>query len=409
MPRIQRNPVTLMAGSSFTRSLQSTPQNPTRKVAPSLPVPTVQQVSNAVFGKKLSPAPRNPVTEFHKLFGEGNPVPQKVLTIDDVAPVAMPLCPHGIRLTKDEYIFETSYKGKPFQKRMFGVSYFLYPKSFECIDCHPVCVHGLSLTPEEIKSRARFSQDCPDCTGKFTNAAYLAVYLAKQKLTEGHGMSLTQGEFVTSYGLRITKAGANFAQAGGSREVDKVDTSGLANSTSQIGHGPTGEYGEDADYDGDKVDEDGDPISYFPSETQRAFESARAESTKDALDIVLYKIVPDKNSRDWIVTGNGTEVYRCDSYDGARKAVRELTEFDRLNFKSTRSKHAAKIEHKIEDTLTAPEVPSVPEKLAGMKEQKPNRKVWTVSEESDLQKEITDEIEKDYLPVRAEHIPSDAN
>src|SRR5947207_6161645 len=103
--RMQRKriPVTLMAGSSFIRSLQKPPQVPPKQSTGVIPIQS-QTVSTFLGLDRV--AKNNPVTEFHRLFGSEPPPQEKILTIDDVAPVALPFCPHGVRLTKDEYILE---------------------------------------------------------------------------------------------------------------------------------------------------------------------------------------------------------------------------------------------------------------------------------------------------------------
>jgi hypothetical protein len=240
--RMQRKrvPVTLMAGSSFTRSLQKPPQIPPEPNKRTVPIPP-QTVSNFLGLDRT--AKKNPIAEFHKLFGSESLSQEKLLTIDDVAPVAMPKCPHGVRLTKDEYIFELSYKGRPFHKRINGKRYFLYPKSFECIECLPVCIHGMELTAKERDSRKRFSNRCPECTGEIKSARNLKTFLSKQHLTESWGMSLTEGEVVTSYGLRITKAGKNYVVAGGSKVMEFEDAKAEGHILeSNIGFGPSSVY-----------------------------------------------------------------------------------------------------------------------------------------------------------------------
>jgi hypothetical protein len=288
MPRVQRkrNPVNL-TGSSFTRSLPKAPQIP-----PANPNTVAAALNPVVFSVPFTPA-TNPTTEFHKLFGEDNPTPQKELTLDDVAPVAMPKCGHGVRITTDEYSFQKLYKRK-FHLRIYGETIFL-PKSFECIQCFPVCIHGLELSPKEIDSGKRFSGKCPACVGKITSAKNLESYLKKQKLTESWGMSLTDGEFVTSYGLRITKSALNLVRVGGSKEVEQTDADyvsvvedgvndevvAVQNKTPErLGYGPSDNY----DFDGVKTDDLGDPLMFTPSETIKAFETARTQETKEALD-----------------------------------------------------------------------------------------------------------------------------
>jgi len=239
MPHTQRkrNPVTVMAGSSFTRTLQKQPQAPPKQDVKAIPIP-LQTASNFLGLDRVTK--NNPVTEFHGLFGSKPPAPEKILTIDDVAPVALPKCPHGMRLTKDEYVFELSYHGKPFHKRMNGKKYFLYPKSFECIECHPVCIHGMELTAKERDLRKRFSNRCPECTGEIKSARNLKTFLSKQHLTESWGMSLPEGGFVTSYGVPITKAGKNYVVAGGSKAMEFEDAKAEGHiPESNIGFGPS--------------------------------------------------------------------------------------------------------------------------------------------------------------------------
>ncbi len=231
----KRIPVTLMAGSSFTRSFQRPPQLPPVQSARVIPI-TPQTVATFLGLDRV--AKNNPVTEFHGLFGSKPPAPEKILTLDDVAPVAMPKCPHGVRLTKDEYIFECSYK-RTFHMLINGKSYFVKPKSFECIKCHPVCIHGMELTIDEVGSGKRFSGKCPECVGKVTSRNNLEAYISKQKLTESWGMSMTEGELVTSYGLRITKAGKNLVRIGGSRAMEYADAvHEVGDPTAGMGKGP---------------------------------------------------------------------------------------------------------------------------------------------------------------------------
>jgi hypothetical protein len=147
--------------------------------------------------------------------------PHNLKTLDDVAPVALPKCRHGIRLTADEFRFEAQYKNK-FHKRMDGKSYFI-PKSFECVDCHPVCIHGKELNAAERDSRKRFSFDCPACNSEVKDPEKIEEFLKKQNLGIHYGMALTEGEVVTSYGLRISKAGKNFAQGGNLKEMEEQD------------------------------------------------------------------------------------------------------------------------------------------------------------------------------------------
>jgi len=227
-----------MAGSSFTRSLQRPPQAPPEQKV--IPISS-QTVSDFLALGRVTKT--NPVTEFHKLFGSEPPPQEEILTIDDVAPVAMPKCPHGVWLRKVEYIFELSYKGRPYCRRINGKTYFTDPKSFECIKCHPVCIHGMELIPKELESCKRFSGKCPECTGKIRSAKNLEAYLSKQKLTEAWGMSLTEGELVTSYGLRITKAGKNLVRIGGSRAMEHADAvEEVGGFETGIGFGPNNDY-----------------------------------------------------------------------------------------------------------------------------------------------------------------------
>jgi len=249
-PQRKRIPFVYSAGSPLPpRSLDALPgEMPPTSEQPVQPLPL------SVDTKKLLESWRQTASE-------------RVLTLDDVAPVALPKCKHGVRLTKDEYIFERSYKNK-YHLRMNGKSvpaelrgsYFM-PKSFECIQCLPVCIHGLELTAKELNSGKRFSHKCIECVGKFTNAAHLATYLAKQKLSMDRGKALTEGEVVTSYGLPMIKAGQYFAQGGGSKEIEDIDANyievvddgngvvAIQTSPSRNGSGP-----DTDDYDHEKVD-----------------------------------------------------------------------------------------------------------------------------------------------------------
>src|ERR1700682_739960 len=95
-PQRKRTPVTLMAGSGRTPYLQKPPQVPPRNIK--IQSVTPQAVLEFLAINKV--AKTNPVEEFHRLFGSEPPPQEKILTIDDVAPVAMPKCPHSVRLTK---------------------------------------------------------------------------------------------------------------------------------------------------------------------------------------------------------------------------------------------------------------------------------------------------------------------
>ncbi len=319
MPRAQRkkNPVSFLAGGSLPRAIQKDPQVPPKE-------------SNAVEAIKSRMLAFRVDTILHPTVPKWN-------------------CDHGIRIAEDEIRFQSQWKRKYHTPKE-------PPISFECIRCYPICVHGLGLTPKEINSGKRFSGTCPKCVGKFTNVASLAAYLEKQQLSINQGMSLNEGEHRTSYGYLIPKSGNNFVQAGGSKETEQIDAA-------QFSSGPVGSSGhgsdDDYDFDGVKTDDLGDPVSLVPSETTKAFEQARTESTKEALDIISYEIIPAENNSGWIILGNGIEISRHDSHKSAKKAIKELTEFDRLNFENARSKGATNLEHKEEDLLSEIEIPEI--------------------------------------------------
>ena len=400
-----------LAGSTLLRrGEQKAPQQ-----VPQLPfnIGSTEEVRDLLESWRGPRKPTNPKADAAKVLGL-DLTAEKTLTLDDVAPVAMPLCPHKIRLTKDELVFESLYKRK-FRLRISGKTFFI-PKSFECIHCHPVCIHGLPLTKKELDSGKRFSAECPACIQKVKDPAKLETFLKQQNLSAASGMSLTEGEFTTSYGLRITKAGKNFAQGGGSKEIEETDANyieivddGEGVVAIRTPSGPSRDgYGPDdaADVDGETVDETGDPISFLPSETVKAFENARADATKEVLDLnrPTYEIVRDEiKGSGWIVFANDVEVSKHRTKTEAEAAVNELSELDRLNFANSKTRQ--KIEHSVQDVLAAEEHPRGVEKLTGMKEQKPNPKVWTEKENQDLQKEIVGEIERYDTPVRAEFAP----
>jgi hypothetical protein len=213
------------------------------------------------------------------------------LTLDDVAPVALPKCPHGIRLTKDEYIFERSYK-RTFHKRMNGKripieirgTYFM-PKSFECFDCHPVCIHGMDLNSEERKSRKRFSFNCPACNTDVKDPDQIEEFLKKQKLSVGDGMALTEGEIITSYGLPVTKAGQNHMTGGGSKDMEDRDTKSTNRGDMQArAKRPKGwDSGTYVD-EQNSVNELNEPVSSVPSKTIKKAESIRSADTRSTIE-----------------------------------------------------------------------------------------------------------------------------
>ena len=253
-----------------------------------------------VFGTEHKPKqPTDPRRAFHGLFGDTEVPEEKVRTIDDEFPVGMPFCPHKVRLNKNEYIFETSYKGRPYCRKMNGRIVFASPKSFECIRCHPVCVHGLELTKAEIKTGVRYSAKCPGCTKKITDRRVLEQFFSTQRLALGEGMSLLEGAFQTSYGLWITKPGKRFQVSGGSKKMEQLDAAHVAitddgpagngreggviavftgDKRSKLGWGP--DTNRDDDFKNWPVDGAGDPGTIGPSEVVSAFEYASAE-TKD--------------------------------------------------------------------------------------------------------------------------------
>lgn len=323
---------------------------------------------------------------------------EKVLTLDDVVPVARLKCPHGIWLTMDEMRLRATYKRKyhTFKSR---------PKSFECIDCHPVCIHGISLTAAEKISGKRFSMNCFECNTTIQDPAKIEIYLAKQKLSPHHGMALHEGEVVTSYGLRITKSGQNYVQGGGSKDIEQTDAqhvdvvdTGDETIAVQSGGPDRDGYGPDSaeDHDGETVDELGDPISYAPSETVGHFERARTEATEDfveALKRVSYEIRRDEvKGVGWIATADDVEIGKYRTKDEAKTVVRDLQELDRLNFRS--DKQQASIEHSIQDVTTTDILPDSVGQLKGMGEQNVNKDIWKKSETANLQKDVADEIEK---------------
>jgi hypothetical protein len=401
-----------------TLGVKGKPQAP-----PILPLIPINLPRTLIVTPKRATDPRR---DFHKLFGETNVPEEKVLTLDDVAPVKVRQCPHGVRLTRSEYEFEASYRGRPYCRKMNGRIIFMYPKSFECIQCHPVCIHGLELTEEEVKTGKRFSAACPGCTNTVTNPAAIAKFLTKNGAGQYDGMSLIEGRFVTSYGLVITKAGKNFAQGGGSKEMERTDAENveiqdtIAEGVIAVrtpGGRDTSGYGPDTEID-DEVghwgsDSTGDPISFVPSQTVHAFESVRQESVKELLDIVSYEIVRDENKGKvvdgelypygWIVTANDKEIGKFKTKREAEEHLAEVKETDLLDFKTERSKASKKVlEHKATDILSTVEEPYTPEKLTGLKDQKVNTGPfgWKESETRKLQDEIVEEVERYDTPVR---------
>jgi len=253
MPRKQqkKNPVSFLAGGhGFIRTIQKAPQVPPRESE--INVATPEDRAKAIESRMLS------------------------YRVDTILHPTLPKwnCVHGKPITEDEIRFQALWKRK-----------FHTPKeppiSFECIQCYPICIHGLKLTPKEVNSGNRFSKTCPKCAGKFTNAASLAAYLEKQQLSENYGLSLSEGVLVTSFGYRVLKSGENFVQGGGSKETEQIDAAQF--STGPVGgsgHGPDDHY----DFDGEKVDDLGDPVSFTPSELTKGFEKARTEETKETLE-----------------------------------------------------------------------------------------------------------------------------
>lgn len=309
MPRPQRkkSPVSWMAGSSFTRSIQKPPQAPPEDSRPQTPE---SLVANRMLSYRLESArPSLPIWN----------------------------CVHEIRITPDELRFEALWKRR-----------FHTPKeppiSFECIRCYPVCIHGLLLTKNEINSGTRFSAKCPVCVNKITDPAKLEEYLKKQKLTENWGMSLTEGELITSYGLRITKSGANLMFMGGGKEVEGID----ADSFSLGPVKPTGAGPEGTEDESITVDALGDPLGSELSEFIKSAESIRTNDTRDTLDVPRYAVAQDRRNKKWYVvkdcdilkTRDGETVWFKTKSAAEKYITRQLTQ---------EARNA--IEHKIEDVL----------------------------------------------------------
>jgi hypothetical protein len=238
----KRTPV-LLTGSSISRGTIPAPQQkPANSGKFDGPVTELQAV-------KIDKSFTDHRAKFHELFNTPAPPPEKELTIDDVAPVALPKCPHGRRLTKGEWIFECAYKRKFHTPKS-------PPKSFECILCHPVCIHGLELTQKEITTSKRFSGTCPVCADKIVSPKRLEEFLSKQKLSLGYGMSFIEDELVTSYGLAITKAGKMYSRIGGTVEMERQDAKNEVFDPGTPGHG-SDTYEDEQDY----VNDLNEPIS----------------------------------------------------------------------------------------------------------------------------------------------------
>jgi hypothetical protein len=380
-----------------------------------------------LFG--TAPAPKQPINPrlaFHGLFGETEVPEEKVRTIDDVAPVAFPFCPHEVRLTKDEYLFETSYKSRPYCRKMDGRVRFTNPKSFECLRCHPVCKHGRKLNETEIETGVRYSANCPGCVGKITNIAALEQFLKNQRLTHGEGMSLREGQFQTSYGLWISKSGKRYQVSGGSDKMEKLDAAHVEiTDDGPEGNGREGGvaavftgdqrdregWGPDTILDDDfkswAVDAEGDPLSTVASETVKAFEDARAESTREELAPPKYEIKKSERGG-WNLFEDGKEISYHLTHRDAKQAFAELTELVVLDFKKVPEPDEIKIEHEITDVLSSIDSPEGPEKLKGMKDQRVNPKAWTNTETTKMKDEITDEIDQTEALVAREVYPEDS-
>jgi hypothetical protein len=228
--------------------------------------------------KRERPTPADRRHEFYKAFGEPLPQYKEPPTLDEVSSIARPSCLHGVKLTLPEWTFESSYKRR---YHTLGSPW----KSFECVRCHPVCVHGRALTSKEAQTQIRYSATCFGCNQTITDRALIQSYLKLVDLSTSRGKSLREGEFITSYGLPIVKGGDNFIQGGGSKQVEDVFANryetidcGDEVATQMKPGGPTTQgFGPDSaeDFDGVTTDSLGDPIASVPIATIEALEDAR--------------------------------------------------------------------------------------------------------------------------------------
>jgi hypothetical protein len=292
-------------------------------------------------------APTNPVSDFHELFGDKSTPEEKVLTIDDVCPVALPFCPHGIRLTKDECIFEAAYKGRPYCRRINGKSFFTDPKSFECFDCNPCCIHGTSLSPvrdkECFENHQRFSKKCPECDPTITDPALIHAHLYRQRLGTNADKGLIEGYLKTSFGQIITKGGKWFSQGGGSKEIEEKDAVVQGEIPTNIRHGSADSDTSD-DLNDWPVDDLGEPAWTGLTDLTKLAEGLRIGETRSMLCTPSrYEVKQSGQTRKWFVVKDGEMLVTAFK---SKKAAEHY-----VNGQLVKDTAGEKIEHAIKDVL----------------------------------------------------------
>jgi hypothetical protein len=215
--------------------------------------------------ERSAPRKRLKIQMAGSVFSRGTrKLPQTAPKNEVIAPVApiielLPSCPHGKQLTSKEYQSQVPDGQIPLVQLDNGSIIQRSLHSWDCLWCHPYCIHGQELTDEDITLGVKQCSKCKVCFPPLfsTSIAAWDESLSKAGFSKYRGMSMVEEvRTLTDGSVKISGYSKNLCTGGGSKSMEDADTKAEFGGESGIGHGSGTDHDES-----NWVDDLNEPVS----------------------------------------------------------------------------------------------------------------------------------------------------
>jgi len=191
-------------------------------------IPITPQTVSTFLGldRVAKPTPLRHSTNYS---GANRPRLKKYSRLMTLPPVAMPKCPHGVRLTKAEYIFAVFVQRTPvlYADQMGNLTSPIRSRlsAFQCN--RPVfigCPLSNKKDAKSLEQKERVSQNCPECNPQVTNPHLLNAMLQRKGLSVNASRALLKNVSLRVSAKSFAKPTDTFLSAADSHQIEALDT-----------------------------------------------------------------------------------------------------------------------------------------------------------------------------------------